>query len=223
MEAIIRKIPVLRELLRQFEYRKFAKAWRKKNKHNETKVGRRLFPIEIVTIGKGTYGTIVIQSLYVTENEKLTIGNYVSIAPNVTFLLGVNHQQHTSTTFPFYSKLIERSPIDAVSKGPIQVDDEVWIGTGAFIFSGIRIGKGAIVGAGAIVTKDVPPYGIVAGNPAKLIRYRFDQEIIDILVPIRFADLSTDWIRKHMSDIYKKIETKEDALHLKKLVESYPR
>lgn len=218
--SLIDKIPVVRSVVRLFERRNFEKAWRSRNLHNETKAGERFFPLEVVEVGKGSYGNITVQSLYVTPDEKLTIGNYVSIAPDVTFFLGVNHQLDTATTFPFYSKLVRRSPIDAISKGPIVVEDEVWIGTGARIFSGVRIGKASIIAAGAIVTKDVPPYAIVGGNPAKLIRYRFSEEIIRILQPIYFANLSTDWIRQNIELVYKKIETVEDALALKAAVDS---
>jgi virginiamycin A acetyltransferase len=217
----LHKIPVIRAIVREIEKRNFASEWRRRNAHNETKVGDRTFPMEIIQVGKGTYGTIVIQSLYVTEKEKVTIGNYVSIAPDVTFLVGVNHQINTATTFPFYSKLIERSPIDAISKGPIVVEDEVWIGTGAMIFSGVTIGKGAIIAAGSLVTKDVPAYSIVGGNPARLIRYRFSEEIINILKPIYFVNFSDTWIRNNIETIYRKIETVEDALRLKGLADSY--
>src|SRR5690242_16337573 len=126
MNRLVSKIPLLRSLARALKKRSFEKKWRSGNQHNETKVKGREFPIEIVAVGKGTYGTISIQSLYVTPDEKLIIGNYVSIAPQVTFMLGVNHQINTATTFPFHSKLIQRSPIDAVSKGPIVIEDEVW-------------------------------------------------------------------------------------------------
>lgn len=204
-----------------WERRTFEKEWRRRNAHNETKVGDRFFPMDVVQVGKGTYGTLTVQSLYITPVEKLSIGNYVSIAPNVTFLLGVNHQMDTVTTFPFYSKLIKRTPKDALSKGPIVIEDEVWIGTGAMIFSGVTIGKGAIVAAGALVTKDVPAYAIVGGNPAKLIRYRFDKEIIDILRPIHLVNFSDKWIRENIDSIYRKIETKEDAQHFKSLADSY--
>jgi virginiamycin A acetyltransferase len=221
MNRLVSKIPLLRSLVRAIEKRSFEEKWRKINPHNETKVDGRIFPMEIVTVGKGTYGTITIQSLYITPNEKLVIGNYVSIAPNVTFLLGVNHQIDTATTFPFHSKLIQRSPIDAISNGPIVIEDEVWIGTGAMIFSGVKVGKGAIVAAGALVTKDVQPYAIVGGNPARVIRSRFSDDIIQILKPIHFANFPNEWIKQNIEIIYGKIETVEDALHLKALVDSY--
>lgn len=220
--SFINTIPVLRVVSRFFERRNFVKRWRKLNSHNETKVGERFFPIEVARVGKGSYGTINVYSLYVTPQEKLDIGNYVSIAPDVIFFLGMNHQISTATTFPFYSKLIKRSAIDAVSKGPLVVEDEVWIGTGTRIFSGVRIGKGAIVAAGSIVTKDVPPYAVVGGNPAKIIRYRFKEDVITILKPIYFVNFSDEWIKQNIELIYKKIETVEDALALKAAADSYP-
>jgi virginiamycin A acetyltransferase len=221
MNTIISKIPVLRSIIRIYQKTKFDKQWRRKNPHNETIIGNRMFPMEIATVGKGSYGILTIQSLYVTPQEILEIGNYVSIAPEVTFLMGVNHQIDTATTYPFYSKLVQRSSIDASGKGSIIVEDEVWMGTGAMIFSGIRIGKGAIIAAGAIVTKDVPPYAIVGGNPAKLIRYRFSEDIIKILLPINFIDYPESWIKENIDLIYSKIETVSDALKLKEVTELY--
>ena len=96
--------------------------------------------------------------------KKLIVGNYVSIASDSLFLLGTNHQTDTITTYPLHSKLIGRTPMDALSRGPIVVEDEAWIGSNAIVMSGVSIGKGAIVAAGAIVTKDVPPYAIVGGQ-----------------------------------------------------------
>lgn len=219
--SLINKIPIVRALARIVERRQFEKKWRRRNPHNETKVGTRFFPMEIVTVGKGTYGSITAQSLYVTPAEKLTIGNYVSIAPDVTFMLGVNHQLNTVTTFPFYSKLIQRSPIDAISKGPIIIEDEVWIGTGAMIFSGVTIGKGAVIAAGAVVTKDVEPYAIVGGNPARLIRFRFAEDIIRILQPIYLVDFPLSWIKENIDIIYKRIESLDDALQFKAMADAF--
>ena len=219
--SFIDKIPVLRVMARFLERRRVERQWREQNLHNETKLGSKFFPPQLVQVGKGTYGTINVQSLYFSPGEKLVMGNYVSIAPDVTFFLGVNHQINTATTFPFYSKLIQRSAVDALTNGPIVIEDEVWIGKSAMIFSGVTIGKGAIIAAGSVVTKNVQPYAIVGGNPAKLIRFRFQEDIINILKPICFANFSEEWIRKNIDVIYKKIETVEDALQLKKLADSY--
>ena len=221
MNSILSKIPLLRSFIRNYNKLKFNNEWRRLNPHNETIVGERYYPMEVVSVGKASYGMLNIQSLYVTPAEKLIIGNYVSIAPGVTFLLGVNHQTETVSTFPLYSKLVKRSPVDAISKGPIVVSDEVWIGTDAKIFSGITIGKGAIIAAGAIVTKDVPPYAIVGGNPAKIIRYKFAPEILQIILPINLIDFPDDWLKENIEEFYKKIETVEDALHLKRLTDTF--
>lgn len=218
MTSFLLKIPILRTILRGYLKNDFAKKWRARNPHNLTSVGDREFPMDVVEVGNSSYGVLVIQSLFEQKNEKLSIGNFVSIAPGVQFLLGVNHQTKTLTTFPLYTRLVEPSNHDAVNNGPIIVEDEVWIGTNALIMSGVTIGKGAIIAAGAVVTKDVPPYAIVGGVPAKLLRYKFSEDIIKILQPIYLNDLSSAFIKENIDIFYKEIETKEDALALAALV-----
>jgi acetyltransferase-like isoleucine patch superfamily enzyme len=164
-----------------------------------------------------SYGMLNILS-YVASNEQLQIGNYVSIAPNVLFILGGNHQINTITNFPLYSVLISSNPIDAGSKGPIIIEDEVWIGTNATILSGVTIAKGAIIAAGAVVTKDVPPYAVCGGNPARIIKYRFSDEIINMLMSFHLSDVSSELLRSQIDAIYKKIESMDDiSFVLKKL------
>ena len=90
---------------------------------------------------------------------------------------------------------------ESVTKGPIIVEDDVWIGFGATILSGVHIGKGAVIAAGAMVVKDVPPYGIVGGVPAKLMRYRFDENIRNKLLQIDFAKLDMNQIKKNKTQI----------------------
>lgn len=120
---------------------------------------------------------------YDNEIESLIIGNYVSIAGNVTFLLGGEHNYRMASTFPFYTHIFGESSLGpTLSKGPIQVKDDVWIGYGTLVLSGVTIGKGAVIGAGSVVTKDVPPYAIFAGN--KIIKYRFKEDIIERLEKI---------------------------------------
>lgn len=221
MLPLYQKIPVLRSIIRNYEKLKFSKQWRLLNKHNLTTVGERRFPVEVVSVGKETYGMLNIMSVFADCGENLLIGNYVSIAPGVWFMLGVNHQTDTFTTFPLRTRLFGPSPLDAICKGPLIIEDEVWIGSNSMIFSGITVGKGAIIAAGAVVTKDVPPYAIVGGNPAHIIKYRFSEEIIKLLLPIKLIDLSDDWLRNHIETIYKKIESVDDVLHIKKLIELY--
>ncbi len=85
------------------------------------------------------------------------------------------------------------------------VDDDVWIGYGATILSGVHIGQGAIVGANALVTKDIPPYAIAGGTPAKLIKYRFEERIINELLKVDFDSLTDDMIIDNIDDLYKEM------------------
>lgn len=211
MYKILYKIPVIRSIIRAYLRVEFQNKWRQLNPHNETVAGNS-FPLEIVSVGKGSYGMLNVQSFSPSSGEKLVIGNYVSIATGVLFILGNNHQMQTITTFPFLSHNSTQSSLDSLSNGPILVDDEVWIGTNSMILSGVSIGKGAVVAAGSIVTKNVPPYAIVGGNPARVIRYRFSPEIIDILLPLRLESLTVEQIKDNLTIIYKKIESVEDAI-----------
>ncbi|MEY3983330.1 MAG: hypothetical protein RL160_887 [Bacteroidota bacterium] len=216
IRSLASRIPGIRTLLRQADRNRFNKTWRQRNPHNDTVPGERMFPMENVHVGRGTYGMLNVQSLFVQEGEQLHIGNFVSIAPGVQFLMGVNHQLETYTTFPFYSRLVERSTRDALVRGPIIIDDEVWLGTNALIMSGVHIGKGAIVAAGAIVTKDVPPYAIVGGNPARIIKMRHSPEVIEALMGIDLNTLSDAQIRANLEVIYAPIRSVEDVIQLKK-------
>jgi acetyltransferase-like isoleucine patch superfamily enzyme len=146
-----------------------------------------IFDIEKVIVGEKTYGNLYVLT-HSLSHAKLIIGNYCSIAEEVRFLLGSEHQINSISTFPFKVKCFGYKN-EAASKGNIIVSDDVWIGHGAIICSGITIGQGAIIAAGSIVTKDVEPYAIVAGNPAKVIKYRFDKQIREKLVAFDICTL----------------------------------
>ena len=215
IEDILLKIPIVRELYRTYKKNSFQKNWKARNKHNYTSIGDRTFPIENVKVGHYSYGMLNVQSMYVQPAEKLTIGNFVSVAPGATFLLGMNHQINTITTYPLYSRFIEYDKKDSTSNGEIIIEDEVWIGTNAMILSGLTIGKGAIIAAGSIVTKDVPPYSIYGGNPSKLIKYRFSEDIIQELLTFNLMDISIEKIKKNIDLFYSEIKTLEDVKRLK--------
>ncbi|WP_198593310.1 CatB-related O-acetyltransferase [Vibrio sp. 10N.222.54.B6] len=123
-----------------------------------------------------------------SKDEKLVIGNYVSIASGVKFFLGGEHQTNTITTFPFKVKVLGHD-VEAFSKGPIIIEDDVWIGTDVKIMSGVRVGKGAVIAAGSIVTNDVLPYSIVGGVPARFIKSRVPSELIDELATLDIKNI----------------------------------
>jgi virginiamycin A acetyltransferase len=191
-----------------------AYAWRKKNRHNKT-FAARCFPIDVVTVGKHTYGMLDVRSFCTEAGEKLQIGNYVSIADDVIFILGGQHQIKTLTTFPlraYYTRI--DNDMDSMSKGPIIIEDEVWIGTGALILSGVKIGRGAIVGAGAVVNKEIPPYAIAAGNPAKVIKFRFSEMTRSKIKDLKLTEIPNDTIQNNFDLFYEDIENNDSAIEL---------
>lgn len=207
---IIESIPVLRSLYRSFTLWKFRREWRKRNNHNKT-FAASAFPVELVSVGRYTYGMLNIQA-YSAPNERLSIGNFVSIAPQVTFLLGGNHQVNTITSYPLYSVFNRvQHAADARTKGPIVIEDEVWIGMGALILSGVTVQKGAIIGAGSVVTRSVPPYAIVGGNPARIITYRFPEDVINELMKINLTDYAESLISERIDLFYKEITSADDV------------
>jgi acetyltransferase-like isoleucine patch superfamily enzyme len=140
-------------------------------------------------VGKGTYFTDEHPQVDDWAGSSVTIGNYCSIAPGVRFISGGEHHIEYVTTSPFGRP--------AVSRGPIIVGSDVWIGANALILSGVQIGHGAVVGAGSVVTKDVRPYEIVAGVPAKHLRFRFNQDQIRRLLHVRWWDWPDQRIQEH--------------------------
>lgn len=172
-----------------------AKLWRRRNPHNFTTLAGDNFPLDKVTVGKLTYGSIHAIS-YGGNSEFPKIGNCCSIADEVTFLLGGGHRLDCVSTFPFRGKLV--GDVEAMTKGPIVLEDDVWIGFGATVLSGVTLGKGSVVGAGALVCGDVPSYAIVAGIPAKVIRYRFDDETRARLAAIDLGKVDAAFARKEI-------------------------
>ena len=140
---------------------------------------------------------------YPIHREKLIIGKFCSIACGTKFLFNcANHtlKSLSTYTFPLFSEEweLEKSNITTAwdNKGNIVIGNDVWIGYEAVIMAGVHIGDGAIIAARAVVTKDVPPYTIVGGTPAKEIRKRFDAEVIEQLLIQKWWDWSTDKIHQ---------------------------
>ena len=125
--------------------------------------------------------------------DKLIIGKFCQIAAGVEFVMnGANHQMNAVSTFPFYTlegwDMKPPAKSDLPFKGDTVIGNDVWIGQNATILSGVHIGDGAIIGANSVVASDVEPYSIVVGNPAKLIRYRFDGELTSLLLKFKWWD-----------------------------------
>ena len=133
-------------------------------------------------MGINCYGVPIIKHAH--PKAKLSIGNYCSIANNVEIYLGGNHRIDWISTYPFPHFFPEASHINdyEVTNGNVEIGSDVWLCQNSTILSGVSIGHGAIIANGAIVTKDVAAYEIVGGNPAKHIRWRFDEKTREILL-----------------------------------------
>lgn len=186
---------ILNKIFEKIHKYKRKKQWRKRNPENDT-LPVNEFCFEHVYVGKGTYGLLNVIDLNI-EGNRLQIGSYCSIAENVTFLLNAEHNTNSLLTYPIGERIFHDPKAGAGSKGNIIVADDVWIGYGAIIMSGITIGQGAIIAAGAVVTKNVPPYSIVGGNPAKVIRKRVGDDCVDFLMNVKISQLTVEDFREY--------------------------
>jgi acetyltransferase-like isoleucine patch superfamily enzyme len=140
-----------------------------------------------ISVGRFTYGNP--QFKVWSEGERIDIGAFCSIADGVIIFGGGEHRPDWVTTYPL--RIAFNSPgagQDGLphTKGRTFIGNDVWIGHGAMVLSGVTVGDGACIGAGAVVSKDVPPYAIVAGNPARVVRMRFDEQVVARLLEIRW-------------------------------------
>lgn len=204
------------DFLLHHRYVAFEKEWQKKNSNNWT-YPANIFDSDLVEVGRYTYGRIDIQS---DTKNMLKIGNFCSIADKVTFMLGLDHPTNLISTYPFKNYFF--NGISAISKGDIILDDDVWIGYNVTILSGVHIGQGAIVAAGAVVTKDVPPYAIVGGVPAKIIKYRFSPEVVEQLMQLDYSKLTDELIHKHEKELYTPIDQKSPE-EIEQLLSWFPK
>ncbi len=159
---------------------------RGRNPHNET----RLHLVGLArrwnfSIGAYSYGRPKVR--FPESGRRLTIGRYCSIADKVEILLGGDHRLDWASTYPFAAMSGLWPQADApddyhASRGDVTIGHDVWLGSGCLILSGVTVGHGAVVAAHAVVTRDVAPYAVVAGNPAKVVRRRFDEATVAGLV-----------------------------------------
>jgi acetyltransferase-like isoleucine patch superfamily enzyme len=152
-----------------------------------------------MSFGKYSYGKPMI--FWGSENAKLIVGNFCSIAEGVNIYLGGNHRTDWVTTYPFGHRNQNifntfNGQGHPSTKGGITIGNDVWIGRNATIMSGVTIGDGAVIANNSHVVKNVEPYSLVGGNPAKFIKYRFTQEQIEKLLEIKWWYWDDDKINK---------------------------
>lgn len=147
-----------------------------------------------IKVGAFSYGIPDIWQFSVAE--KVNIGKFCSMAKNVKIYTGGEHRYDWATTYPFNHIMLEYSYIQGhpATKGNVVIGNDVWIGSDAKIMSGVVIGDGAVIGANALVTKNVPPYAIVGGNPAEIIKYRFEKDVIEKFQQIKWWDWAYEYI-----------------------------
>ena len=158
----------------------------------------RLRPeLEQLTMGRYSYGDPAVV-VHEGDTAKVHIGAFVSIAHDVILVVGGNHRVDWVSTFPFRAVLGMSGAFQdghPSNKGDILIGNDVWIGRGATILSGVRVANGAVIGAKAVVTKDVRPFAIVVGNPAREVRRRFTDAQVDALQRISWWDWPMTRIR----------------------------
>jgi acetyltransferase-like isoleucine patch superfamily enzyme len=150
-----------------------------------------------VQIGEYTYGNPEV--LMWTTNYNLSIGKFCAIAQDVRIIVDGNHRPDWISTYPFGEIIpgFNKNPAyrEKAGKGDMRIGNDVWIGSNALIVPGVQIGDGAIIAAGSVVTKNVADYEIVGGNPARHIRYRFNNRQIEALRKLKWWDWPIDKIQ----------------------------
>ena len=164
-----------------------------RNPNNETRIHlEKLARAYGFSIGAYSYGRPKVR--FAESGRRLTIGRYCSIADKVEILLGGDHRLDWASTYPFAAMRGLWPEADApadyhASRGDVSIGHDVWLGSGCMILSGVTVGHGAVVAARAVVARDVPPYAVVAGNPARVVRIRFDEATVAALVACAWWDL----------------------------------
>ena len=175
----------------------------------------------VFTLGRGSYTGKFEMPLYDAIGRHILGGRFSSLADGISFIIGGNHPLKIVSTSPLdHSGVIKNifgavrpdlSPLPNVRHNPRQIiiGNDVWIGKSVTIMGGVKIGNGAVIGAGAVVAKDIPPYAIAVGNPARVVKYRFDKETIRKLLAVKWWNWSLEKIADNfplMNDVEKFLE-----------------
>ena len=160
-----------------------------------------------VHIGRHTYG---IRDDTITEAKAETpviFGNFCSISTGVLIIADMLHSADRVSTFPLAARLGNAGRDPPVRQRPIRIGNDVWIERRAILLPGVTVGDGAVIVAGAVVEEDVPPYAILAGSPARIVRYRFDPDTVAKLLAIRWWDWPDDRIKAELPAFYGTVES----------------
>lgn len=185
------------EMLRQsiwLPIKQNIKLYMLRDKMKQTFPGSHVLPENVFSIdyiaevGQESYGFFKIIEFGNPDECRLHIGAYNSIGQETTFIMGGQHRMDLMSTYPFDKRIFGEIDSDRPKKGDIILEDDVWIGYGATILSGVHIGQGAVIGARSVVAKDVPPYSVYAGE--KIVKKRFDEETIQKLMKIDYDKLT---------------------------------
>ena len=169
-----------------------------RRKHKKLPKFKRKYPQ--YEFGQGSYGVPKVHDWL--EGTTLKIGAYCSISSNVQIFLGGEHNINSVTTSPLNIIYKDKNIHDYRSiKGDVIIGNDVWLCANCTILAGVTIGDGAVIANSALVTKNVPPYAIVAGNPAKIIKYRFDEKTIQQLLDIRWWEWQEDKVKANMQPL----------------------
>jgi acetyltransferase-like isoleucine patch superfamily enzyme len=157
-----------------------------------------------VFVGRGTYGRPEIIGV---NREELHIGSFVSISEGVVIVLA-NHNSSGVSLYPFSNvdwlrgRFAELQNPDkhAVTKGAVVIGNDVWLGRNSIVLAGVHIGDGAVIGAGAVVSRDVPPFAVVVGNPGRVVKFRLSEKQISQITAIGWWDWDSDVLKKREND-----------------------
>lgn len=167
-----------------------------------------------VVVGRHTYGHGAATFQIFIRGARIEVGPFCSIGPQVRILAGSDHVTTRATTFPLDALLFNPGAgnrLEAIDKGTTVIGPDVWLGLGAIVLSGVLVGAGAVIGAGAVVSKSVPPYAVVVGNPARIVRYRFDAETRRRLLALSWWDWDDAEIHAFRERFFGDVEALLDA------------